>query len=128
MKRTILRECIRRAREINEHRSLTFRHYSFVIQNNAIVEMGQNVSRASPLIQFGYPETSGIHAEANAYRKAKGLLDHNKPWEMVNIRLNRTGNLKLSKPCQCCYNFLQINGCRFVYFSTDAGFARIKIS
>lgn len=127
MKTTILRECVRLSKEKNAKRVAQFRHYAFIIQKNKIVDWGVNVSKAEPLTQFGYPQRSGIHAETNAYRKAKGILDQDAPFEVVNIRLNRRGDLKLSKPCSCCYNFLKELGCSFVWFSTDVGFAKLKV-
>lgn len=127
MKATILRECVRIAREKNLKRSGNFRHFSFVIQRNKIVEYGMNVGRAKPPIHFGYPEKAGIHSETFAYKRAKGLLN-GESFEMVNIRLNRSGDLKLSKPCPCCYALLQDVGCVAVWFSVDGGeFAKLKL-
>lgn len=127
MKATILRECVRIAREKNERRDGNFRHFSFVIQKNKIVEFGMNVGRAKPPLYFGYPEKAGIHAETFAYKKAKGLL-RGEDFEMLNIRLNRSGELKLSKPCPCCYALLQTVGCKAVWFSVDGGeFAKLKL-
>lgn len=128
MKSNILRECLRLAKEKNETRNDTnFRHYSFIIQKNKIIEMGQNIPYAEALIHFGYPENSGIHAECMAYKRAKGIMDHDAPFEMVNIRLSKAGKMRLSKPCECCYTFLQIQGCAIVHFSTDIGFAKLRI-
>lgn len=128
MKNNILRECLRLAKEKNLARKDTnFRHYSFLIQRNKIIESGQNILYAHALVYFGYPEKSGIHSECLAYKRAKGIMDHSIPFEMVNVRLSKTGNMRLSKPCKCCYNFLQTQGCTMVYFSTDVGFAKLRI-
>lgn len=128
MKPNILRECLRLAKEKNSMRKDTnFRHYSFLIQKNKIVEMGQNISYANSMTYFGYPERSGIHSECLAYKRAKGIMDHDLSFEMVNIRLSKSGIIRMSKPCECCYNFLQTQGCTMVYFSTDVGFAKLRI-
>lgn len=128
MKQTILKECIRISREKNlqRDRASDFRHFSFIIQKNKLVDWGMNVSKVPPMIQFGYSKTSGWHAEVNAYRKAKGILE-NGPFEMINIRLNRQGHLRLSKPCPCCHMFLTELGCKAVYFSTEVGFAKLRL-
>ena len=128
MKQTILKECIRISREKNLQRDRTsdFRHYSFIIQKNKVVEWGTNVSKVPPMIQFGYPKTAGWHSEANAYRKAKGILDSSS-FEVINIRLNRQGDLRLSKPCKCCHSFLTELGCSAVWFSTELGFAKLRL-
>lgn len=125
MKTTILRECVRLARKKNPSLDNQFRHFSFIVQRNKLVEWGTNVPKADPLTFFGYSNISGVHAETNAYAKAKGILDKNYSFEVVNIRLNKSGDLKLSKPCACCYSFLESFGCSTVWFSTEAGFAKL---
>lgn len=126
MKQTILKECIRISREKNHQRDSDFRHFSFIIQKNKLVEWGMNVAKVPPMIHFGYSKTSGWHSEVNAYRKAKGILEDGS-FEIINIRLNKQGILRLSKPCKCCYNFLQELGCSVVWFSTDVGFAKLRL-
>ena len=125
MKTTIIRECVRLARKKNPSLDTQFRHFSFIIQKNKLVEWSTNISKAAPLTIFGYSNISGRHAETNAYDKAKGILDKTSGFEVVNIRLNKAGNLKLSKPCACCYSFLESFGCTSVWFSTEAGFAKL---
>ena len=128
VKKTILKECLRLAKEKNKKRDDDLnRHFNFVIQENKILEIGQNRSKAPSQTLFGYPETSGIHSENDAYRKAKGLLDPNKSFEVVNIRLNKQNEIKISKPCPCCYNLIRSVGAKVIYFSTDCGFAKISL-
>ena len=125
MKPTILRECIRLARKNNTFINTHFRHFSFIIQRNKIVEWGKSLAQANPLTMFGYSTRSGVHSETNAYTKAKGILDKYIPFNVVNIRLTKSGDLRLSKPCACCYSFLENFGCTSVWFSTEVGFAKI---
>lgn len=129
MRRRILRDCLRIAREKCNPESHPeyncYIHYSFVIQNNKIVEYGFN-RQGKPPAGFGYnPEFGKIHSETDAFRKAKGILDFNKPFDIVNIRLNKRGALRLSAPCSCCSLFLNVVGCRNIFFSTNDGFAKV---
>ena len=126
MKQTILKECTRIAREKNLQRDSDFRHFSFIIQKNKLLEWGTNRSKITPLTHLGYPKTSGLHAEVNAYKKAKGIIKEGS-FEVINIRLNKTGELRLSKPCRCCHDFLKALGCTNVVFSTDVGFAKLRL-
>jgi hypothetical protein len=111
-------------------------HWTFIVQNNKILGWGTN-NNAIPHKGLGFwnnrfdhredgdqhePKT---HSELSAYKKAKGLLDPGKKWEAVNIRLNREGAMKMSKPCRCCYEFLKTLECSSVHFSTDCGWAKI---
>lgn len=105
-------------------------HYSFIIQDNKIIEWGTNTN-AVPAIHFGYqarldnsdfqPKT---HSEWMAYKRARGLLNKKKSFDLINIRLNRQKELKLSKPCEYCYPILMSIGCRKIYYSDDLGFLR----
>jgi len=126
MKQTILTECVRIAREKNLQRDSDFHHFSFIVQKNKVVEWGINVSRVPPLIHLGYSKTSGWHSEVNAYRKARGIIKDGS-FEVINIRLNKAGELRLSKPCICCHAFLKALGCSNVVFSTNVGFARLRL-
>lgn len=131
MKQTILRECERLAKEKNtpelHDQWGNYHHFSFVVQSNKILAWGMNRA-GKPPVKGGYNQAFGkIHSETDAYRKARGILDHDKPFEVVNIRLNKRNKLRISKPCKCCYNFLQQLNCKAVYFSTEVGFAKVKM-
>lgn len=127
MKKSIIHEAtaIARKRLQNHPEFKSFIHFSFVIQNNQIVEVGRNNKRAPPL-HFGYqrrlinadygPKT---HSEIDAYRKARGLLRPNKHFEILNIRLNKQSLFRNSKPCWCCYQLLKLLGCKTFYFTVN---------
>ena len=128
MKRSLLNECLRIAIRINpKHPEYNYyHHFSFVIQNNQIMEWGTNRGEgATPLI--GYPEYSKLHSEARAYFKARGLLERGKNFEVINIRLNKRGDVRISRPCKCCSSFLKFLGCRTVWFTTLNGFAKLSL-
>lgn len=131
MKKQIFRDCVQIAREKNSptlHPEWgNFHHYTFIIQRGKVIEYGMNRCGPPPL-GYGYPREFGkIHSEVDAYKKAKGLLDSTYPFDIINIRLNKHDELRLSRPCRCCTNFLRSMECRNVYFSTDIGFARLNL-
>lgn len=129
-KKTILRECLRIAREKNKFNlEQSFLHHTFIIQHNKIIEYAVNRTHVPP-VHFGYArKISGalpkLHAEVSAYRRAKALIKG--AFVCVNIRLNRAGKLKLSAPCECCARLLAAFGCRHVWFTTDAGWAQMRL-
>jgi hypothetical protein len=129
MKKTIIRECIRTAIEKNKYHPVgngLKRHFSFIIQDNKIIEIGFNKNQ-KPLP--GYPEYSKIHSENDAFRKAKGLINFSKRWDVINIKITKRGLLRLSKPCKCCFRFLSNLGCHSVVFTTglDYSFSTIYL-
>jgi tRNA(Arg) A34 adenosine deaminase TadA len=127
MKRNILNECLRLAREKHgpSHPSWGQKavHYSFVVQDNKILEMGVNRPDASPPLHYGYPSHSDIHSEIDAWRKARGILEDGK-WELVNIKLSKEAPYfptADAAPCNQCMAFLMQKGCKHFYFTTSTG-------
>ena len=137
MNKRILRDCLKIAKDYlpkhPEKETGNYFHYAFVIQNNKIIEFATNNSGEPPK-QFGYHNrghwddfSPKRHAEYNAGIKAKGLLERDVKWDIVNIRLNGSGEMRNSYPCVCCMGFLTSIGCSKCYFSTDIGFAKIDV-
>jgi hypothetical protein len=127
VKRTILRECLRIAKaKLPRHPQFAYYpHFSFIIQDNKLIEWATNTSHQPP-IHLGYEARimdgkAKTHAEFNAYRRAKGILISGAPFECVNIRLNKQGEMKMSAPCSCCHAFLGELGCINCYFTNGDG-------
>jgi len=59
-----------------------------------------------------------IHAETKAITSAKHPL---KNCEMLVIRLNRRGDLRLAKPCEYCEKYIRDVKIKKVYYSTNEG-------
>jgi hypothetical protein len=126
MKKSLFTDCVRVGlQHLPNHPQFDcYKHFSFIIQRDTLIEWGTNRS-APPMI--GYQSHQKFHSENQAYFRAKGLLRRNEPFETVNIRFNKSGKMLLSKPCKCCISFLKFLGCRAIWFSTDAGFARLQL-
>lgn len=124
MKNRILLECLRIAEKAmpNHPDKKGYRHFCFIIQDNKILGVGYN-RVSEPLI--GYPSYGKLHAEPDAYKQCKGIINKDKPWSAVNIRLAKSGGIRISKPCPCCYAFLERLGCKEIWFTTKVGFAKI---
>ena len=121
----LLNICLRFALR-KEKRNEQFLHWSFIIQRGQIVEWGTN-RVGNPPMSLGYKKWQQRHAETEAIRRARGILDRNQPWEIVNIRINRLGEVRNSKPCECCERALQIVGCSRVWFTSEKGFQKVDI-
>ncbi len=132
MKKKILEQCLQIAKSKNTpdlHPDWgSYHHFSFVIQNNKIVEWGTNKKGAVSEIHGFSERRHKIHSEVDAARKAKGLLNRNKPFDIVNIRLSRASKIRKSAPCKCCTSFLSFVGCNKVHYTTDEGWETCKIS
>jgi hypothetical protein len=103
-----------------------FLHWSFIVQDNAIVGMGQNLAHPVPL-HFGYDAQlsnldyrSKTHSEVKAFFKCRGILNFERRWDIINLRLHHSNRkTKMSAPCPCCTNFMTVMGCKSVIFSMD---------
>lgn len=129
MKKKLLNICLLIAKNSlpNHPRKDGYKHFSFVIQDNRIIEWGTNMS-GLPLYIFGYQSHQMIHSENLAYKRARGLLDKNKLFDIINVRLNNNSEIKISKPCNCCLNYLKDFGCGNIWFSKSNGdFEKIKL-
>mgnify|MGYP005610243651 CR=1 FL=1 len=90
--------------------------------------MGAN-RNGTPINGYGYGANypQNIHAEPDAVRRAKISVDFGDAWNIVNIRLRKAGEIKLSAPCPCCSAFLTNMGCKSVTFTTAGGWATIRL-
>ena len=117
-RKKLLTNCLNIAKSYitNNKKLETNKHFSFIIQNNAIISIGVN-RRGRVHKRFGYNDFSNVHSEFDAYSKGKSFINNKKSWYVINIRLNNTLETMLAAPCKCCEPFLQILGCSKVIYS-----------
>jgi len=105
-----------------------FNHYAFIVQRGKIVGWGFNRPGIGVAQTYlGYADYSKIHAECDAFRRCKGIMDHTKPFDVINICIDWLHRVRMSCPCDNCFSFLHNVGCRWVWFSTPTGFSKIYI-
>lgn len=129
MKKSILRVAIHLAYDYLAHHPQInhYPHYSFIIVKNKIVSWATNTCLEPP-IYLGYHRSwdgsykPKFHAEWHAYRRSKITG----PFDIVNIRLNKSRHLRLSKPCKTCFHLLSSLGCRKFWYTDQTGFSYIK--
>lgn len=130
VKRSLLQECLSTSR----NKQLRGNHpdwegyniYSFLVQKNKILSCGFNRMAENPL-NYGYESYSNLHAEVDAWKKAKGIMDRSLPFELINIRWSKGMRIRISKPCVNCYELLSSLGCRRFYFTTNEQQFEIQI-
>jgi hypothetical protein len=100
------------------------KHISLVLHKKKIVAMGCNHFKTHPkTVEYGYMFEE-MHSELDAYRKIpKNLLK--KKLILVNLRYNRFGEMRMSKPCHICESW-----CRQIfskiYYTTDSGIVNLE--
>jgi tRNA(Arg) A34 adenosine deaminase TadA len=129
MKKALLNEAYRIAlRNLETHPEYEhYAHFSFIVKDNQIVEWATNNAHTPPK-HYGYgsrikgakPKT---HSEIMAYKRARRIIGRAN-FEVINIRLNRSKQLRLSKPCVCCDAIMKALGCTKIYYSWEGGFIK----
>ena len=75
------------------------KHTSLIIRKGNIVSIGTNQSKTHPLAKkYGY-RYNEVHSELDALLRYKGPKTN---LTLVNYRMNRFGDMRLSKPCSNC--------------------------
>lgn len=112
------------------HGARTF-HLSAIINKNRILSLATNSAKTHPLNirnpKFGFDgkeitDTKGTCSELAAFIKAKnkGNIDFGR-CSLINIRIDREGKLRNSRPCFSCSNLIKYMALRSVYFTDDVG-------
>lgn len=104
-------------------------HYSFVIMDSKICSVGVN-RQHEPDKKFGYHGRRNskdfrpkLHSEADVLRKYYNRLTTE--WDIINIRLSRSGNLALSLPCFVCLNLIRKYNVNEIWYSTNNNFLKL---
>jgi tRNA(Arg) A34 adenosine deaminase TadA len=100
------------------------KHFSFIMQGSKILSIGMNNPNEHPkAYKYGY-KFGDIHSELSAILKY-GEEDCSDVY-MINIRINRFGNVRNSKPCKTCQNVLKMFRFKKIFYSTtDSNIASI---
>lgn len=115
---------IEMAYELKDLPQGNFRHFTFIVRKNKVLSMGWNKGfKTHPSAKkLGY-KFSGIHSELDAFQNLtyqyKQLIHK---CNIVNIRINNFGQIRLSKPCRHCEPWLKALNARNIYYSTNEGF------
>jgi hypothetical protein len=121
VKKSILRECLRVSREKNTEELHpewdNFHHFSFLIWQGKILVWATNKNSGCSHIKFGYSEMSKTHSEFEVIRKR--LWVDLSGSAIVNVRLNKFGETRMSCPCKTCKAFVRRNGINTVYYTVD---------
>jgi hypothetical protein len=96
-------------------------HASFILNKSKLLSIGVNrYNKSHPKNQeFGYSPMAGIHSEMAACLKL-GLTDCSS-LGIVNVRINRNGQLSNSCFCKGCSNLVKYLNFKEAFFTNDGG-------
>jgi hypothetical protein len=100
------------------------KHVSLILNKNRIISIGTNSFKTHPKakeIGYHYEE---MHSELEAFQRVPYNLKKKK-LVLVNVRFNRFGELRMSKPCELCLPW-----CKEIfdeiYYTNDTGLVRME--
>jgi hypothetical protein len=99
------------------------KHVSLILHKNKIVSVGTNSFKTHPKAkEIGY-HFEEMHSELEAYQRVPFKIKKKK-LTLVNVRFNRFGEMRMSRPCELCSPW-----CREIfneiYYTTDEGLVRM---
>ena len=99
------------------------KHVSLVICKKRIIAVGMNYFKTHPMAgKIGY-RFGEMHSELDAFRKLNSEQKAKK-LHLINIRFNRFGELRMSKPCEKCLPWC-IEVFHTIHYTTDSGIQRL---
>lgn len=103
------------------------KHVSIILHKKRVVGVGTNSfgSTHPKAKQIGYPYDE-MHSELDALlRVDKGLLKKRPKLDLINVRFNRFGELRMSRPCHMCMPWCQALF-RTIWYTTDEGVFKLE--
>jgi len=102
-------------------------HFSFVFYKGRLLTIGRNKIRTHPTnlknpTNFDSTHSKGICSELAAAIKLKNKTDISfSKLIMINVRLDKNLNVKMSRPCSSCQNLIAYLKPKQLYFTDDEG-------
>ena len=116
---TVIENFIPIAKPISMALNRQKKHASLIIYKRKIIAIGQNIFKTHPdTIRLGY-KFGEMHSELDAFRKVSKKF-RNKKLILVNVRFNRFGEFRNSKPCPVCSKWCS-EIFHKIYYTTNDG-------
>lgn len=129
MEKIALKRALRLLRqEWKQDKSRASFHYAFAIRKSRVVAFGKNnlFDASKKALKIGrslnidkWKEYPYIHAECDVICQLDGRYDKNE-LIILSLRINRTGQFRLAKPCVNCQKTLNILGYNNVWWSLSS--------
>ena len=101
-------------------------HYSFILLRNNVLSIGWSSTKTTPMaLKIGYRYQS-CHSELSSIKRFILPPSELRRCKLVNIRINRLGQIQNSEPCKFCKKFLKEFDFREIWYTTKEGnFAKL---
>lgn len=111
-----------RALDLFDSHVSSIRHFCFIVRRNKIICEGQNQSFKTHRLSAIYGHRfHSVHAELDILARFPYPAKFLKDYRWVNVRLNASKQLGLSRPCISCQKFLASLGVTDLWYSNNSG-------
>lgn len=98
------------------------KHTSLIVRKGTVVSVGTNENRTHPLAKkYGY-RYDEVHSELDALLRYRGPKNN---LVLVNYRMNRFGDFRMSKPCSKCMAWCVAIFDK-IYYTTHDGLVQLE--
>lgn len=99
-----------------------FKHFTYIVRRNKIINFGVNHDRkTNPINQkygYRYPQ---IHSEGSAIIAFPYNRNELAEYDFYNVRINNLGQISMSAPCPHCQVLLKSHGIQRIFHTTEQG-------
>lgn len=97
-------------------------HFSFIIRKNRVRAIGWNNSVKTHSLAYEHDYQYPMqHAELSAITRFDGKIEELRKCTLINVRINKEGQVLYSRPCKNCTRLLKAFSLNDVYFSDKRG-------
>ena len=118
----VLDKLIEISRSLKDVPNAHNRHFTFIVRKKRVLSMGwNNGCKTHPKAkELGY-RFDNIHSELAAILNFKYPLDTLEKCVLVNVRVNRFGQLRMAMPCKRCLLWLSSFGLDSIWYTNHCG-------
>lgn len=122
MNQKLMETVIRLSKNLIELTPTRSKHFSFACRRNTVCGIGWNkVNKTHPLaMKHGY-RFNNIHSELDCIIKLDAKPSELCQYKLVNVRLDKYGIVRMSKPCIVCQKLLNVFNFNEVLYSNNSG-------
>ena len=102
----------------------SFRHISILTDKRGnVLSFGINGYKSHPLSKKFRYRTETVHSELDAFLKIRHF---DIKFNLINFRINNQELFRMSKPCNCCLNFLESTERLLdIFYTNENGFIKL---
>lgn len=98
-----------------------FKHFTYIVDGNKILSIGYNNAWKTHTIANKYKHRFNcIHSEVSALIRFQYPEEYLSRCKIINVRINKSGDICMAKPCNHCLPILTNVGFKEIWFTNNS--------